>query len=260
MTKLRYLLYAGIIIPVFFVSCWLIVLPDSFIKTNIENSISHYGNPNTEVFVTGLKKGIFFTVFADRIEFKQEDNVVLIITDISSRINPLYLFKKQVAFSIRGKIGTGDIKGFLNIPESGTLTIDGAEINAIPYIQSLGLKVSGLVSAHINLKNNNVDVYFKTSHVDIEDAITEIPLPFHSFQTIQGVLHLQANTIKIPSISLEGDKGYARIKGDITDGFMSLILELMPSTDELQPIESMLISKYQISPGYYVIPIEGPLL
>ena len=74
------------------------------------------------------------------------------------------------------------------------------------------------------------------------------------------MLHLQANTIKIPSISLEGDKGYARIKGDITDGFMNLILELMPSTDELQPIESMLISKYQISPGYYVIPIEGPLL
>jgi hypothetical protein len=240
MKKLRYLLYAGIIIPVFFVSFWLIVLPDSFIKTRIENSISNYGNPETEVIVRGLKKGIFFTVFADRIEFKKQDTVVLIITDISSRINPLYLFKKQVAFSVRG--------------------IDGAEINAIPYIQSLGLKVSGLVSAHINFKNNNADVYFKTSHVDIEDTITEIPLPFHSFQTIQGVLHLQANTINVPSISLEGDKGYARIKGDITDGFMNLILELMPSTDELQPIESMLISKYQISPGYYVIPIEGPLL
>jgi type II secretion system protein N len=260
MTKYRYLLYPAIIIPLFFVSCWLIVLPNSFIKATIENSISNHGNPKMEVFVRGLKKGIFLTVFANSIEVKNEGKVVLIITDIFSRINPLYLFKKQVAFSVRGKIGTGDIKGFFKLPESGALKIDQTEINAIPYIQSLGLKVSGLVSAQVNFKNNNIDVYFKTSPVDIQDTITEIPLPFHSFQKIQGVLHLQANTIKVPSISLEGEKGYARIKGDITDGFMNLILELMPSADKLQPIELMLIGKYQISPGYYVIPIEGQLL
>ena len=37
---------------------------------------------------------------------------------------------------------------------------------------------------------------------------------------------------------------------------MDLLLELMPDTDQLDTMELMLIGKYIVSPGYYVIPIK----
>lgn len=260
MTRFRNLLYLAIGIPGFIVLTWLFALPDSLIKMTIEDSISSQGKSNINASIEGLRKGLFFTVYADSLELEIDKTTALRITDISSKINPLYLLKKQLAFSIKGKIGTGDIKGFFKLPERGSLKIEGAEINAIPYLASVGFGGSGLISAHLNLTNNTIDVIFKIPDADIHVSAMGIPLPINSFRKIQGALTLKENTIKVTSISLEGDRGYARLKGNVTSGFMNLILELMPSAGKLKPIESMLIGKYKISPGYYVIPIKGPFL
>lgn len=259
MNKCRNILLLIIGISVFILLLWLIALPDSIIKTTIENSISNNGRLNINPSIKGLRKGLFFTVYAESLELKI-GKTALIITDISGRINPLYLFKRQFAFSIRGKIGTGDIKGFFKLPESGSLKIDKAEFSAIPYLASAGLQGKGLISARLNLKNNIMDAVFEIPDADIHSSTMAIPMPISSFRKIQGALQLQGNTIKITSISLDSDKGYARIKGEVINGTMNLSLELMPSAGKLEPIESILISKYQISPGYYVIPIKGPIL
>ena len=70
---------------------------------------------------------------------------------------------------------------------------------------------------------------------------------------------IENSIIKITSISLEGDKGYARLKGDITNRRMDLSLELMPDENKLSTGESMLIGRHIVSPGYYVIPIKKSL-
>lgn len=260
MNKCRNILLLIIGIPVFILLLWLIALPDSVIKTTIENSISNNGRLNINPSIKGLRKGLFFTVYADSLELKIDKKTALIITDISSRINPLYLFKRQFAFSVRGKIGKGDIEGHFKLSESGSLKIDKAEFSSIPYLASAGLHGKGLISARLNLKNNIMDAVFEIPDADIRSSTMAIPMPISSFRKIQGALQLQGNTIKITSISLDSDKGYARIKGEVINGTMDLSLELMPSAGKLEPIESILISKYQISPGYYVIPIKGPIL
>jgi len=273
MTKLRGFLLLLISIPVFILLLWLVALPDSIIKTTIEDFISNNAGHNITASINGLKKGVFFTLYADNFELKKEKttlnepSAILRITDISAKINPLYLLKKQLAFSVRAKMGTGDIEGSFKLPvgttrfrEGSSLKIERAEINAIPHLQAVGFKGSGLISANLNLKNNIVDITFETSNAEINNLARGLPLPLNSFQAIQGALQFEGNTIKVTSISLEGDKGYARLKGDINNGVMNLTLELMPLTDKLKPVEMMLISRYQISPGYYVVPIEGPLL
>jgi hypothetical protein len=80
-----------------------------------------------------------------------------------------------------------------------------------------------------------------------------------SFHTVQGVLNIVNDKIRIESLGIEGEKGYARVKGDITAGFMNLTLELMPSAGKLSPAELMLIDSYRQSPGYYVIPLKNHL-
>jgi type II secretion system protein N len=260
MTKFRYIIFLLIGIPVLIILIWLIAIPDTLIKTTIEDSISSNGKLNINASIKGLRKGIFFTVYADSFELKIDKSTALRITDISSRINPLYLLKKQFAISIKGKIGTGDFEGFFKLPDRGSLKIDRVEINAIPYLASVGLEGSGLISANLNLKNDFIDAVFKIPDADIHGSVKGMPLPISSFHKIQGTLSLKENTVNVKSISLEGDRGYARLKGNVTNGFMNLVLELMPSAGKLNPIESTLISRYQISPGYYVIPIKGQLL
>ncbi len=260
MTRVRIFLYPIIGIPVLIILLWFIALPDSVIKDSIEDSISNQGRINLSPSLNGLRKGLFFTVYADSLELKINKKSALLITDISGRINPLYLFKKQFAFSVKGKMGTGDVEGSFKLPESGNLKINKAEFSAIPYLSSMGLQGQGLISADLILKNNIADATFEIPDSEINSSTLAIPLPIASFRKIQGALQLQGDTIKVTSISLDSDKGYARLKGDVINGNMNLILELMPDSGKLEPAELMLISQYQVSPGYYVIPIKKSIL
>ena len=108
------------------------------------------------------------------------------------------------------------------------------------------------------LKNNFLTVAFKVPDLDIDDSDSVIPL-LNTFHRLQGSLSIENSIIKITSISLEGDKGYARLKGDIANRRLNLSLELMPDENKLSTGESMLIGRYIVSPGYYVIPIRKRL-
>lgn len=259
MTRTRKLLYIIAGVPAFIILAWYFAVPDSLLKSAIEDSISNNRQLDASASINGLKKGLFFTVHMDSLELNIIKTPAVTITDISVKINPLYILKKQLAFSVKAKIGDGDMEGSFNLPETGTLKMDNVEINDISYLASAGISGRGIISALLNLKNNVAEVTFKIPDADIQALLMGIPLPVSSFNKIHGAFQAENNTIRVTSISLEGDRGYARLKGDITNGFMNLVLELMPVANGLTPEESMLISKYQISPGYYVIPIEGPL-
>lgn len=272
MIRLRNFLYPAIGIPVFIILLWSLAIPDSFIKNTVEEAISGFGKSGISASLKGVRKGIFFSVHADSLEMDIDGKTALKITDISGRINFLHFFKRQFAFSVRGKIGTGVIEGFFKLPlrfvgagkpdgaGQGSLKIKDAELDSVPYLASAGLEARGLVSADLSLKNNTLDVTFKAPDADIHGSVKGVTLPVKSFHKIQGALSMKENSIRIKSISLEADRGYARIKGDVTGGIMNLVLELMPSANELSSMESALISRYQISPGYFIIPIKGPLL
>ncbi|MBI5050381.1 MAG: type II secretion system protein GspN [Nitrospirae bacterium] len=263
---IRYCLLSLALITVTVFSIWFFAVPDNIIKDYIEDSASQYKfNAN----VKGLRKGFFFTLYAENLDLKKDpDSEILKITDISGKINPLYLFKKQLAFSVKGKIGTGDIYGSFNLPENGNIEITNAEIAAIPYITSIGLKGNGIISGSIIFKNNNTDVTFTVPDADIDGSILGMPLPLTLFHKIQGAFSIKGNTIEVVSITLEGEKLYARLSGNAAIGgkkppeITGLTLEVMPaaeyvSTNEFKSLESAILKKYEASPGYYVIRIEN---
>ena len=248
---------------------WIFALPDNLIKAAVEDSISSSGKTEIKATIHGLRKGMFFNVYAESLDLSIGGTTALRFTDISCRVNPLYLFKKKLVFSVTGKMGSGNIKGFLKFPvfsgesdepEKGNLKIERAEISAIPYLASAGFEGNGLISAELNLNKNFIDATFKIPDADIHLSSRGLPLLLRSFHKIQGALSLKDNTVYVKSISLEGDKGYARLKGNIKNNFMNLALEVMPVKGKLNQIESIFIKRYQASPGYYIIPIKGPLI
>jgi len=156
-------------------------------------------------------------------------------------------------------MGKGRVFGTVKLPIEGTIEIEQAELNNIPYLKRTGIDIYGNISSEISVKGDSVKAVFQIPDLNIrESVITVIPL-ISSFRKMQGSLSLAGNTLKLDSVSLDGDKGYARLKGTITNGNMDLMLELMPDANKLNAMESMLIGKYIVSPGYYVLPIRGQL-
>jgi type II secretion system protein N len=256
MLKLRYILYFIIGIPVFIILVWLFAVPEDLIRGRIEDAIANAGQGSINASLKGFKKGLFLTVHADSLDLDFDNSPALTITNLAGCLNPRYLIKKQLAFSFKGKIGTGDINGLLQYPADGEIKIEKTELNAVPYLTHLGIKTNGYISADILLKNKSTQITFRIPDMDLQESTLIIPF-INSFHRIHGALSVTGNDIKFESVSLEGDKGYARLKGDIRNNMMDLRFELMPSMEKLNTIESMLIGKYIVSPGFYVIPIKG---
>jgi type II secretion system protein N len=253
------IVYALIIITLFTVLVWFFAVPDDYVRATIEEAVSTDKDPEMILSVDELRKGLFFSIYADRIQLRIKGRPAMNVTDLSVRINPLFLIRKEMSFSLNGSMGSGSLDGSFRLPGKGSLRINAADLGSIPYLKVLGSDIEGYLSADILLRGNETQVLFEISDIGVDETVKPgLPL-LATFHTIQGVLKISENTIMVKSLGLEGDKGYARVRGDITGGVMNLNLELMPQAGRLSRAELMMIERYQKSPGYYLIPIKGPI-
>lgn len=257
--KLRNIVFILIAIPVFVILVWFFAIPDELLQERIEDLISTAGGARISASLKGLRKGLFFDIYAEGLALEMDGRPAIEIRDLWGSFNPLSLAKRELSFSMKGKIGTGEINGSFSFPRGGDMTIEEVELNAISYLTSLGIRINGHLSASLALQNDTMHVIFQVPDLDMGNSELAIIIPFvDSFNKLQGILTIRGNNVKVKSVTLEGERARARISGDITNGYSNLTLELMPSV-KLNSVESMLIGKYQVSPGYYVIPLKGQI-
>ncbi|MBL7031602.1 MAG: type II secretion system protein GspN [Nitrospira sp.] len=257
--KLLKFLYGITGLAVFLILVWLFAVPNELIQQKIEEAVSRSGNGTMALSIKGIRKGVFFSLSADTVNLSIDDQPAISINDLSINFTPRHLNAGKLAFLVRGKIGTGTVKGILMLPLKGNFKIDKAGLDSIPYLNRFGMSANGHLSSDIILNNNEVEAVFNIPDLNIDNPdVTMIPL-INTFRRIQGSVHLDGNDLRINSISLEGEKGFARLKGQIRNGLADMTLELMPVERSLNSLESMIIGKYIISPGYYAVPINGPL-
>jgi len=256
--KLRNILLVLAGLPVFLVLLWTIAVPVDLIKERLESAVAGPAGGNAALSVNGLRKGIFFTLSAESLDLKIDSRPALRISDFSGSFTPRYLTGGKLGFDIKGRIGTGDVSGILKLPLEGSIKADRAELSEIPYLARFDTVINGHVSSDITINGNVIKMLFNVPDLNIDDSASVIPL-LNTFRKLQGAISVNDNTIQVDSVSLDGEKGYARLKGRITGNIMDLSLELMPVAGTLNTLESMVIGKYIVSPGYYVVPIKGPL-
>ena len=257
--KLLNFLYCITGLTVFLILVWLFAIPNELIQQKMEDAVSQSGDGTMALSVEGISKGIFFSLYADTINLSIDNKPALSINDLSINFTPRHLNTGKLAFLVRGKIGTGTIEGILMPPMKGNFNIDNVDLNSIPYLNRFGMNVTGHLSSDIKLNNEKVEAIFNVPDLNIGNPdVTVIPL-INTFRRMQGSVQLDGNDLQVNSISLEGEKGFARLKGQIKNGLVNMTLELMPVERSLNTLESMIIGKYIVSPGYYAIPINGPL-
>jgi type II secretion system protein N len=258
--KLLNFLYGITGLIFFLILVWLFAVPNELMQERMENAVSRSGDGSLTLSIDGISKGIFFSLHADTINLSIDNKPALIINDLSINFTPRHLNAGKLAFLVRGKIGTGTIEGILMPPMKGNFNIDNVDLDSIPYLKMFGVEVGGHLTADIILNNEKVEAVFNVPDLNIGNPdVAVIPL-INTFRRMQGSVHLDGNDLQVNSISLEGEKGFARLKGQIRNGLANMTLELMPVEQSLNSLESMIIGKYIVSPGYYTIPINGPLL
>lgn len=258
MKKVFFLLIAVIIV---IWGMW-IAFPVTAMESIIEDSIN---NQKAVIAVKGLKKGLFYRLYADNIVLKNAKSDLISLNSVLATIDPLRLMALRMDMSVYGRLGEGNFSGDASLSRKMvTMNLDfrEAQLRDLQFFAITGIRGKGTISGRITMTDQNGHVNFLVNNAELEPLVfQDVPAPLNCFHTINGSVDIERNSIHLVSVSLEGQNISARLRGDIKDGVMDLRMEVMPQKLFLEnPLFLSQIGRYQVSPGYYLIPIKGPLV
>jgi len=256
---LKKLLFILAVIPLVFWGIWL-SFPSASIQSIIENSL----NEKFTLELQGLKKGLFYNLNVDTLLLKNKDRELFIIRDIRCRINPLPLFMLRLDASVGGNIGKGGISGMIALSRKrvqADLGFEEVDLKEVTLFKDLGIRGEGTISGMFTMSDDKGHAEFFAEDAHFETAeFSGVIVPLNLFNTAKGAFDITGNIIQVLSLSLEGRDIHARLKGIIKGTDMDLRIELMPEKSFLEnPFLLVELEKYMISPGYYVVPVQGNL-
>jgi type II secretion system protein N len=258
---MKKILFAIILAFLIFYSLWFIGVSEGFLKDLIQHSLQ---DTSLSVDIHDFRKGLFFNVTSQSVTLKYADKTLLSMEKMGGRIHPLQLFLMRVALSFDGEIGKGRIQGKLDLLSGGHqahLRMDQANIEGIDFFDMIGLRGNGLLSGELKLNNERGDLKFSIKEARFErGSFAGGVAPLDLFDRARGAMSIKGKTLRVSSFSMEGKGIYARVKGEVIGNKVDLILEVMRDSSfrETFPLLSA-IESYQVSPGYYVIPIKTVL-
>jgi len=256
LSRFRYLLFFIIGISLSSIGLWIISVPQGKIKGLLETSLSREA---LRIEVDGLKKGLFYDLYIDRLRLKGKFGELAYIEDILVKINPFYLILLRLECSFMGKAYGGTVWGnvsFSRNKRSLNLRIEDMNIKDILYLKRLGLKGRGLLDGDLTIDNNHGEVRFTIKDAHLETVVFS-GIPIELFNMVNGLISIDGDAVTLNSLSLEGNEIYGRLNGTLRNNVAQLTLELMPDATILERFH--LIDRYRVFPGYYVIPIQTTL-
>jgi len=254
-------IFIAVIALVIIIWALWIAVPSASLQFIIEDS---FPGESIHVEITGLEKGLFYTLSAEKIIIRSPGRELLVFDSVRSRIDPLGLMRLKLRLTAEGNIGGGIFSGNLRLGK-GTgqmlFNVKQAEIDKIPLLKRIGVQGTGAISGRVSLINDTVTIVFATDNVNFGPSLVAgITLPLNFFRRATGALTAKGNILIIESVSLEGKDIFARLKGRIQNSLMDMTMELMPGRTVVEnPLFLAEFERYKVSPGYYAIPLRGNL-
>ena len=85
-------------------------------------------------------------------------------------------------------------------------------------------------------------------------------MPLEMFQEIKGAATINDEAVEVRSLALSGKGVYGRVSGNIKGTNVDMTFELMTdSSFDLRSLTHAMLGQYNVSPGYYVIPLKGKM-
>lgn len=228
---------------------WYAAVPDSAVAYLIASRTENMG---LQVEMKNFHKGPFLNFSADSISAAANGKPVLVLDDVRGHINPLGLFLLRLSMPFKTGLARGDVQGVytygLFSGQSRLLAdIEDVQISDLPPVKG---SVSGSLQASVTFEGDQRGG--QGSFVFSLKNLSNFP---YGFKNANGVLDITPAGIGVRSISLDSEEIYAKLKGNLENGVYNIRLEVTSSGSNPNP----LLSRYQVSPGYYVIPLSGTL-
>lgn len=262
------LIAAGI--AVFILLVWVIVIPQDFIRETIEGAVIG----NAVYFRTeGLQKGFFYNIRIDKIFIDRQDPAtgvdinLLTLTNVKIELDITSCIKLSPKLFFESEAGGGVIKGQSSIFGRHDIIMQGKsiEINDISALKLAGIDGTGKLTGNFIMRDNNAELKFSVSGAAIKNTtfppedIEKIGvrrkmqnaayLPFALFDNINTYLTMNNGNVNFRALNMEGKGIYARLKDN------NEIEVMLDSSFKKDPLLEMIMSRYYISPGYYIIPL-----
>lgn len=256
---ISYFLLINAFIFIIFAGVWIVAVPESIIREFTEK---YFDSKYIKLEMSGLKKGFFYSVSIKRLTFKNNEKEIMSLENISVEIKPAYFILLRLEAAFKSTLGDGIITGNLSLDRNNRFLqamLQRLDIKDILYLDTIGIKGTGMLDAAITHNNNHTDIKFAVNEARLEHVIIAgMNLPGELFSKAKGAVTIDNNTISIDAISLEGQDIFGRIKGKLRDNIADLTLEIMPDSASYNKFPVLtLIDRYKVSPGLYVIPIHG---
>lgn len=268
-------LYLGLGIPaaiVCFLFLTLLFTPNDAIKGALVRAAENAGY---NLDCTGFGKRFPVGVKARTLELSSAKGSLVKLRDARLGLKLLPLLIGRIELSYSGSIGTGELAGDLTLGKNPGWSVQarGIRLEDIPFFTTVaGARVRGDLSLSGGLKTRkgiaDGDLKLEVKKAELAGIkLGQMPLPDAAYKEIRGVLKIEKGRALLKSFTLDGDGIYVRLKGDATlatppgNSPLNLTMEMMPKPAflERQKFVFLLLTKYQSSPGAYIIPVRGTL-
>ena len=226
---------------------WYAAVPDSAIPYLVASRTAGLG---LQVKAKNFRKGPFLNFSADAISAGADGKPALVLEDVRGHMNPLSLFLLRLRTVFSARLAGGSVKGVytygLFSGQSRVRTeIENVRISELPLVKG---SVSGDLGASLAFKGDQ-----NGGRGSLIFSLKDLQKFPYGFRSANGVIDITPGEIRAKSISLESEGVYAKLKGSLENGTYNINMEITSETP------NPLLSRYQVSAGYYVIPLSGQL-
>ncbi len=258
MKKIFFILVLSPIFIIFLIfGAWYIAVSEDMISSYISDSVK---SDKIKIKTEGIEKGFFLSLNINKVELKRIDETRLInLEKVHIKPDFMSFIKLTPVLPFVGQIGSGAVEGTYDIKQKSLVMNAGnIKLEDISALKLINVEGEGRLFIKMEITRGKGDILFNIK--DAKLKTTYLPggyiLPLNWFNDIKGLLTVSKDVIEVKSFTLEGEAVYARIKGNISGGSTDLSMEIMPDASFKQNSLLILISPFQASPGYYVIPIK----
>lgn len=260
-TLLKKVLIAIVVAGTVIWGLW-VAFPVTAMESIAEDSLQ---NQDITLQIDGLRKGLFYRLQADRIALMNREAELISLHAVCVTINPLHLIALRMTFSVHGSFGEGSFSGEGRLSKKSTtinIHFQEAQLKDMQFLTLAGIRGRGTVSGRLTMGDKRGHMDFLVNDAEFEPAVfSGVLAPLNFFNMVRGSVDFLGSAIDIASVSLEGPNIFARVKGVIKNNMMDLRMEVMPQKTFLEnPFFLRQVERYKISPGYYMIPVKGPVV
>jgi type II secretion system protein N len=255
----------SIAIALVILGIWFIALSDSLIISLIDGSL---GKENIDFQTEGFRKGAFYSFSAERITLRKREiggdfTPLLVFRDVRGQLDFISFFRMRPELDLGGEMSGGEVAGKVGLAGKEDLTIRGnaIHIKGIPFLDTLGIQGDGILSGDFHMSNGAGEVKFSVVDASLKSASWGGGvMPLQLFHEIKGAATIKGETVEVRSLALSGKGVYGRVRGSIKGMNADMSFELMTdSSFGLGSLTQAVLAQYNVSPGYYVIPIKGKM-